>query len=195
VAFDHAVEEELDVAAVQPPGSDCATEYPEPVGTSFRVIVLERVPSESSSSEKLVGESPPPAVKEKSCGSLGTESRTTTTLPRLWSVNVQVTFSPESTSMLPTGLPSSQAALARSHPAGVDCETEYPTPGVTWVKTSELLWAGSRSSSSRNVVGPKPSGPKLKPPCSSPIALNEKSWASSGIESSRTVTVPGTLAA
>ena len=37
----------------------------------------------SSSSEKLVGDRPPPAVKAKSCESFGTESCTITTWPRL----------------------------------------------------------------------------------------------------------------
>ena len=40
------------------------------------------------------GERPPPAVKEKSCGSFGVASLTTTMLPRLRFVNVQVTVSP-----------------------------------------------------------------------------------------------------
>ena len=86
--------------------------------------MFDSVPSESSSSEKLVGVSPPPAVNEKSWASLGTASTTTTTRPRLWSVNVQVTSSPASTSMFATGLPSSHVALARSHPAGTVCDTE-----------------------------------------------------------------------
>jgi len=70
------------------------------------------------------GDSPPPAVNAKSCGSLGTASATTTTWPRLCSVKVQVISSPEATSMFPTGLPSSHAAAARSHPGGGVCETE-----------------------------------------------------------------------
>jgi hypothetical protein len=53
---------------------------------------------------------------------------------------------------------------------------------------------GSGSSSREKVVGPKPNGPKLKLPSSSPIAVNEKSCAWSGIALSCTVTVPGTLA-
>ena len=86
--------------------------------------VFDSVPSASSSSWKLVGERPPPAVKEKSCGSSGVASLTTTIWPRLWFVNVQVTVSPADTSMFDTGLPSSQVALAWSQPAGTVSATE-----------------------------------------------------------------------
>ena len=43
--------------------------------------MFDSVPSVSSSSEKLVGLRPPPAVKEKSCASLGCAFFTTVTLP------------------------------------------------------------------------------------------------------------------
>ena len=86
--------------------------------------VFDSVPSESSSSEKLVGVKPPPAVNEKSWALFGTASTTTTTRPCFWSVNVQLTSSPASTSMFPTGLPSSHVAAVRFHPAGTACDTE-----------------------------------------------------------------------
>ena len=86
--------------------------------------VFDSVPSASSSSEKLVGLRPPPAVNEKSWASLGTASLTTTILPRLSLVNVQVTVSPAATSMLEIGLPSSQVASARCQPAGRVWEIE-----------------------------------------------------------------------
>ena len=86
--------------------------------------VLDSVPLESSSSWKLAGERPPPAVNEKSCGSFGWESWTTTIEPRLRFVNVQVTCSAGPTLMLDTGLPSSQVALDWSQPAGTVSATE-----------------------------------------------------------------------
>ena len=85
--------------------------------------VFESVASASSSSWKLAGESPPPAVKAKSCGSsarvLHDHDR-----PRLRFVNVQVTVSPGATSMFDTGLPSSQVALAWSQPLGTVSASE-----------------------------------------------------------------------
>ena len=104
----------LQVAPVwsQPPGTVSASEYPLPGSTSLYVRVFESVASESSSSEKLAGESPPPAVNEKSCGSFGTASLTTTICPRLRFMKVQVTVSPAPTSMFDDGLPSLHVALA-----------------------------------------------------------------------------------
>ena len=80
--------------------------------------VFESVGSASSSSEKLDGLSPPPAEKLKSWASLGVASFTTTMLPRLRLVKVQVTISPGATSMFATGLPSSQVAAVCSQPGG-----------------------------------------------------------------------------
>jgi hypothetical protein len=77
----------------------------------LRVRALDNVPSESSSREKLVGDRPPPVVNEKSCGSLGTASLTTTTWALFWFVKVQVTVSFGLTLMFPTGLPSLHLAL------------------------------------------------------------------------------------
>src|SRR2546423_60026 len=91
-------------------GTGSCTEQPEPGTTSLNVCVFESVGSESSSSWKLDGLRPPPALKEKSCGSLGSASLITTILPRLRLVNVQVTVSPALTSMFEAGLPSLQVA-------------------------------------------------------------------------------------
>ena len=77
----------------------------------MNVRVFESVGVASSSSEKLAGVSPPPAVKAKSCASSGVESLTTTIWPRLRFVNVHVTVSPPLSEMLETGLPSLQVAL------------------------------------------------------------------------------------
>ena len=85
---------------------------------------FERVGFESSSSWKLVGERPPPAVKLKSCASLGCASFTTTIWPRLRFVNVQVMTSPGLMVMFDTGLPSSQEASARTQPLGTVSEIE-----------------------------------------------------------------------
>ncbi len=74
--------------------------------------MFDSVPSESSSSEKLAGESPPPVVNEKSWASLGWASFTTMMRPRLLFVNVHVTFSPGLKLMFDTGLPSLQVADA-----------------------------------------------------------------------------------
>ena len=63
-------------------------------------------------------------MKEKSCGSLGWASLTTTIWPRLLFVKVQVTVSSGPTLMLPIGLPSLQVALAWSQPAGSDWDSE-----------------------------------------------------------------------
>ena len=57
----------------------------------LNVCVFDSVGSESSSSWKFVGERPPPALKEKSCGSFGTASLTTITLPRFVLLKEQVT--------------------------------------------------------------------------------------------------------
>ena len=88
------------------------------------VRVLDSVPFESSSSWKLVGDRPPPAVKLKSCASLGCASFTTTIWPRLRFVNVQVTTSPGLTLMFETGLPSSHDAFAWNQPLGTLSEME-----------------------------------------------------------------------
>ena len=86
--------------------------------------VFESVPSASSSSWKLVGESPPPAVNEKSCGSFGCESSTTTIAPRLRFVKVQVTVSPGARSMSEGGLPSLHVAELWSQPEGTVSASE-----------------------------------------------------------------------
>ena len=74
----------------------------------------------SSSSWKLDGLRPPPAVKSKSCASLGTVSFRITIWPRFWLVNVQVTSSPMPMLMFETGLPSLHVALLRSQPLGTE---------------------------------------------------------------------------
>ena len=66
----------------------------------------------------MVGDRPPPAVKEKSCGSLGSESFTTTSCARLRLAKVHVTVSPAATAMFESGLPSSHVALVWSQPLG-----------------------------------------------------------------------------
>ena len=86
--------------------------------------MLDSVPSASSSRLKLDGERPPPAVKAKSCASLGTESFTTTIVPRLAFVNVHETCSPADTLMFEAGLPSLQTALDWSQPLGTVSATE-----------------------------------------------------------------------
>ena len=57
-------------------------------------------------------------MNEKSCGSFGVASLTTTIWPRLVFSKVQVTVSPGATSMFDTGLPSSHDAPASSQPGG-----------------------------------------------------------------------------
>ncbi len=86
--------------------------------------MFESVALASSSSWKLAGERPPPAVKEKSCGSSGVASFTTTIWPRLRFENVHVTTSAGATLMFDTGLPSSQVAEVWSQPLGTVSETE-----------------------------------------------------------------------
>ena len=55
-----------------------------PAGTSLNVLRVRRASgSRSSSSEKLAGDRPPPAVNEKSCGSSGTASLRHDDLPAL----------------------------------------------------------------------------------------------------------------
>jgi hypothetical protein len=88
------------------------------------VLVFESVLSPSSSSWKLTGLRPPPAVKLKSWGSFGCASLTTTILPRLRFVNVQVTISPGATSMFDGGEASSQVAEPWSQPAGTVSDSE-----------------------------------------------------------------------
>ena len=89
-----------------------------------KVRVLERVGSESSSSEKFEGLRPPPVVKLKSWGSFGVEFATTTIFPRLRLLNVQVTVSPAATSMFESALPSSHVDEVRSHPDGTVSSNE-----------------------------------------------------------------------
>jgi hypothetical protein len=108
----------------QPFGTVSENEYPAAGGTLLNVCVFDSVGSVSSSSEKLPGLSPLPAMKAKSCGSSGWESSTRISLPRLRLVTVHVTVSPALTSMLEIGLPSLQVALDWSQPAGTDSETE-----------------------------------------------------------------------
>ena len=144
--------------------------------------MFESVAFESSSSAKLVGERPPPAVKEKSCGSSGSASFTTTIWPRLWLVNVQVTVSPTDTSMFDTGLPSSQVALAWSQPLGTVSESEYPLPGGTSSNVRVFDSVPSESSSSWKLAGERP-----------PPAVNAKSCGSLGTES-LTITMRAALA-
>ncbi len=86
--------------------------------------MLASVASASSSSEKLAGLRPPPAVKAKSWASSGVASITTTTRPRLRLEKVQVTASPGDTLMFATGLASSHVAAVWSQPAGSASESE-----------------------------------------------------------------------
>ena len=117
--------------ATQPLGTAfAASEYPVPTVKSLNVLVFSRAGSESSSRLKLVGDSPPPAVNEKSCASFGCESSCATMLPRFWFVKVQVTFSLAPMFMAETGLPSLHVALDWSQPAGTVSETEYTPTGV-----------------------------------------------------------------
>src|SRR3954447_13591829 len=102
----------------QPVGTVSDTEYPEPTGTLSMFWVFESVGFASSSSWKLAGESPPPVVNVKSCGSSGVASLTTTILPRFWLVKVQVTCSPALSVTFEGALPSSQVAADWSQPPG-----------------------------------------------------------------------------
>ncbi len=86
--------------------------------------MFESARSRSSSSEKLAGDSPPPALKAKSWASSGTALSTSATWPRLRLVKVQVTCSPAASPMLATALPSSQLAPVWSQPAGSACDSE-----------------------------------------------------------------------
>src|ERR1700752_3387989 len=103
-----------------------------------KVRVFERVPSESASSEKLVGLKPPPPVKAKSCASLGVASAITMICPRLALENVHVTFSPALMLTLDTGLPSLQVADVWSQPLATASETEYPAPGTRFANARVL---------------------------------------------------------
>src|SRR3954471_14758531 len=116
----------LQVAEVwsQPPGTLSASEYPPPGITLLKLWVLESAGSESSSSANDVGDSPPAAVNEKSCGSLGTASLTAIIWPRLRFENVQVTVSLALTLMFVIGLPSSQVADVWSQPEGTVSDSE-----------------------------------------------------------------------
>jgi len=107
-----------------PAGTLSETEYPDPTGTLAIVWVFECAGSASSSRTKLEGDSPPPVVNEKSCGSSGVASLTITIRPRFWLVNVHATFSPGESDTFDTGLPSSQVALDWSQPDGTVSETE-----------------------------------------------------------------------
>ena len=63
-------------------------------------------------------------MNEKSCGSFGFASLTTTILPSLRLEKVQVTVSPALTSMFDGSLPSSQVAPVCSQPLGRLSDTE-----------------------------------------------------------------------
>src|SRR4051812_1986534 len=102
----------------QPLTAASEMEYPLLAWMFENVCVFESSGLLSSSSWKLVGESPPPAVKLKFWPSLGTASLTTTSAPRFLLTKVQVTVSPTETLIAVRGLPSSQVELDRSHPDG-----------------------------------------------------------------------------
>src|SRR3954471_25025745 len=102
----------------QPEGTVCETETAEPGTRLLNVRELASVASLSSSSEKLTAPAEVEALNAKSCASFGVESCTTTRRPRLRLANVQVTVSPEPTSMFDTGLPSLQVAAVWSQPVG-----------------------------------------------------------------------------
>ena len=108
----------------QPLGTVSDSEYPLPGVRSLKVLVFERVGLESSSSEKLVGLRPPPAVKSKSWASFGDASLTAISCARLRLRKVQVTVSPAFTRIADTGLPSSHVAPVWSHPLGTVSATE-----------------------------------------------------------------------
>src|SRR5436190_13124810 len=101
---------------------------------SPKVRVLDSAPSRRSSGLRLDGLRPPPAVKSKFCGSFGFEFSTTTTLPRLRLLKVQVTVSPGETSMFESALPSSQEEPVRSQLLGAVSSSEYPLPGTRFEK-------------------------------------------------------------
>ena len=91
----------------------------------MKVRVFDSVRSASSSSEKLAGLRPPPAVKAKSCASFGRRVLDHDDAARRFgSVKVQVTVSPADRAMFDTGLPSSQVALAWSQPLGTVSDSE-----------------------------------------------------------------------
>ena len=91
---------------------------------SLKSREFDSVPSESSSSWKLEGLSPPLVENEKFVASLGCASLTIVRVPLFWSTNVQVTVSPGPTSMFDTGLPSLQVVLVRPQPDGTVCDTK-----------------------------------------------------------------------
>src|SRR5512145_2424937 len=116
--------------------------------------MFESVPLLSSSSWNEEGVKPPPAVKEKSCGSFGSESWTTMIRPRLRFVKVQVTTSSSDTSMLDGSEPSEQVDEVRSQPLSGISEREYPDPGsATKPRAFEVPLLGFPSSSSAKDVG------------------------------------------
>src|SRR5207248_1842239 len=110
----------------QPAGTVWDSEYPLFAWRLEKVRVFDSVGSESSSSENEPGESPPPALNAKSCGSFGCASFTTVIDPRFWFVNVQVTVCAGRTSMFETALALLHGALWRSQPVTDASETEYP---------------------------------------------------------------------
>src|SRR5688572_3449213 len=136
--------------------------------------VFELLPSSSSWNEE--GLRPPPAVKEKSCGSSGCASFTTTILPRFWLTNVQVTVSPLDTSMVDTGDPSEQVADDSTQPDGVFSATEWPEPGAT----TKRLDAGSS-------LDEPPSLSSWKLVSTPPPPVKSKSCGSSGCASLTTM--------
>ena len=82
------------------------------------VRVFDSVALASSSSEKLAGDRPPPAVKAKSCASLGCASFTIDDLAALAVRERAGDVLARATSMFATGLPSPQVAEVWSQPPG-----------------------------------------------------------------------------
>src|SRR4051794_31168513 len=87
-------------------------------------------------------------------------------------VKVQVTVSPELTSMFVTGLPSLQVAPLCDQLAGSVSETEYPEPGRTFVKVRVLDSVASASSSRLKLAGERP------PPAVKAKSCGSFGWAS-----------------
>src|SRR4051794_6709035 len=137
-----------------------------------KVWVFDSVPLESSSSWKVLGERPPPAVNEKSWASSGCASLTAMILPLRVFVNVHVTVSPALTEMFGSALPSSQVAPACVQPATACSETEYPDPGATSLKVRLLESVASESSSSWKLDGLRP------PPVVNAKSCGSFGWAS-----------------
>ena len=90
----------------------------------MNVRVFDSVRLASSSSWKLAGERPPPAVKREVLRVVRQRVLDDVIWPRLRFVNVQVTVSPAATAMFETGLPSLQVALGLVPAAGTVSDTE-----------------------------------------------------------------------